>query len=352
MRKRARGTSHSQRMIEACEPRVLLSTIYVDASVTGATHDGTSWNTAFADLQQGLAAAAAGDEIHVADGTYKPTQATDRAISFVLTHEINLKGGYGGSGAVDPNARNSVTVLSGELGISGASDNSWNVISATGPGFSVSIDGFTITQASAGAFFILDADATISNCTFTQNTSAGYGAAIYSSHGRLTVHDSRFSNNSATNHGYGGAVSGDGAMAFANCSFRENSASWAGGAISGLQLELSNCEFIDNSAEEWGGAVNTAAGIFDNCTFTRNTSSEYAGAVMSFAASFRNCAFNGNSAGLSGGAIADGYGAKFDQCAFVGNSAARSGGAIFSIIAYASPIAPILRNWGGSCPSR
>jgi len=71
MRKRARLTSKPRQMIEPFELRLLLSTIYVDANATGATHDGTSWPTAFVDLQQGLALAVAGDEIHVADGTYK-----------------------------------------------------------------------------------------------------------------------------------------------------------------------------------------------------------------------------------------------------------------------------------------
>src|SRR3954465_2033726 len=92
--------------IELIERRMLLSTtIYVDANATGAVHDGTSWNTAFVDLQQGLTAAVSGDEIHVADGTYKPTSGTARYISFELKDGLIIEGGYAGYGAADPNAR-------------------------------------------------------------------------------------------------------------------------------------------------------------------------------------------------------------------------------------------------------
>src|SRR6188768_4163455 len=89
-------------IIEAIEPRVLLSTtIYVDVNSFGAVHNGTSWASAFVDLQHALAAAASGDEIHVADGTYKPTSTTDRTISFQLKNGVSLIGGYAGFGAVN-----------------------------------------------------------------------------------------------------------------------------------------------------------------------------------------------------------------------------------------------------------
>jgi len=65
---------------ERLEGRVLLSkTVYVDVNSSGPVRDGTSWGSAFTDLQLGLGAAASGDEIHVADGVYKPTSGPSRS---------------------------------------------------------------------------------------------------------------------------------------------------------------------------------------------------------------------------------------------------------------------------------
>ena len=80
---RIKGLKSKRLILEAIEPRLLLSkTVYVDANAAGAVHDGASWNTAFVDHQQGLAAAVSGDEIHVADGTYVPSSALNTVLSF------------------------------------------------------------------------------------------------------------------------------------------------------------------------------------------------------------------------------------------------------------------------------
>lgn len=61
--------------------------IYVNEPAPGG--GGTSWADAFADLQDALKAASAGDEIWVAAGKYTPSDA-DATTSFVLPVEVAL----------------------------------------------------------------------------------------------------------------------------------------------------------------------------------------------------------------------------------------------------------------------
>ena len=49
---------------------VVADTIYVDTDSTGPAHDGSSWCDAYLYLQDALAVATAGDEIHVAEGVW------------------------------------------------------------------------------------------------------------------------------------------------------------------------------------------------------------------------------------------------------------------------------------------
>lgn len=72
--------------------------IYVDADAAGPVHDGRTWCTAFADLQDGLRAAAesggAITEVRVANGVYRPDCGSgDRRASFELLNGVSLRGG-------------------------------------------------------------------------------------------------------------------------------------------------------------------------------------------------------------------------------------------------------------------
>jgi hypothetical protein len=126
---------------------VSADTYFVDDSVS-TSGDGSSWAEAFKTLQEGFAAAVTGDEIRVGQGTYKP--GSTRTDSFVL-ERVDLLGGWAGFGAGNPDARDPftyLTILSGEIGSAGYSDNVYHVVTASDSDMvpqDTLVDGFIIT---------------------------------------------------------------------------------------------------------------------------------------------------------------------------------------------------------------
>lgn len=117
--------------------------IYVDVDATG-NNDGTSWADAFTDLQDALAASVDGYEIWVAEGTYYPTDDSDRDISFTMVDGVSLYGGFTGTETSldERDWENNVTTMSGDIGTKDDnSDNTYQIVVAANN----LIDGFTIT---------------------------------------------------------------------------------------------------------------------------------------------------------------------------------------------------------------
>ncbi len=117
--------------------------IYVDSAAVGFDiyHDGTSWKTAFFDLQDAIAIADSGDQIWIAKGTYFPTScdncdSEDRDVSFQVPQFVNLIGGFIGDEASIPDRRmdsmslfhSNATILSGNIGLDGRVDDNSKVI--------------------------------------------------------------------------------------------------------------------------------------------------------------------------------------------------------------------------------
>jgi hypothetical protein len=103
------------------QPKVM----YVDAHAVGI-HDGTTWQSAFRDLQDALYAAsvdpqraALGIEIHISQGVYTADHGTlNPLMSFTLASAVTLMGGFAGLLGANPNERDPgrfATVLSGDL---------------------------------------------------------------------------------------------------------------------------------------------------------------------------------------------------------------------------------------------
>jgi hypothetical protein len=129
-------------------------TIYVDVDATGA-NDGSSWENAYTALQPALDEAAAGDEIWVAAGTYKPTHESlpgnARSATFQLKNGVAVYGGFDPSvGDTDWDDRDwtaNVTVVSGDRGTAGyAPDNSYHVFYHPAAPYSTALPSPAATQ--------------------------------------------------------------------------------------------------------------------------------------------------------------------------------------------------------------
>jgi hypothetical protein len=282
--------------------------IYVDADAPGPTHDGSSWDLAFTDLQIALGAALPGNEIWVAAGTYKPTDGADRTISFQMKKGVAIYGGFDPpAGATEWEHRDWVlheTILSGDIGTQGdASDNSYHVFchpAGTDLDSSAVLDGVTVTggNANAGApphedgagMYNDGSSPTLANVTFTGNSAGYYGGGMANANSSApTLTDCTFAGNSSNGYGGGMANYQDSSPVLANCTFVGNTIVQGGGGIfNGYWSSpvLTNCTFQDNSAGFGGGLYNHySSPVLTNCTIAGNTVAVLAGGVHNSAES-------------------------------------------------------------------
>lgn len=284
--------------------------------------NGTSWATAYADLQ--LALAHAGSlEIWVARGRYRPSPIGDRAARFTLRSGVAIYGGFAGTESErferDPRAQ--VTILTGDLagddavgsgrgwylGAQGYGDNSYRVVQADQADATARLDGFVIE-----AGYAFDTTGGITNASGLLLDACS-----------MTVHD---------------------------CTFRHCFSYWAGGAISvvGGNPTLSSCRVLENMTTDGvGGGLSIHAGTATvrDGEFAANTSRGYVngngGALyvdFDASATVQGCRFvdnesrtfaGGRSPASGGGVFVGGDGTSFDRCTFVGN-VANGGGGVFS----------------------
>jgi hypothetical protein len=227
--------------------------IYVNSAASGGDN-GTSWASAYTDLQDALARATEGFEIWVAAGSYKPADDSDRNKSFELNEGVSLYGGFTGM-ETDLSQRDwkqNETVLSGDIGIQDdISDNTFHVVVGIGGSL---LDGFTVTKGNA------------SGDTSFGNIGAGIRTPSYSE---------------------GFPPPNDKAVTINNCIIRDNNASSAGGLCASYfsKVNINETQFINNIGGDLycrGKFLSISA-----CTFT--------GYIEIYrGVSFINCEFNGS----------------------------------------------------------
>jgi predicted outer membrane repeat protein len=317
-------------------------TIFVDANAPPAG-GGNSWPTAYNYLQDGLADATLGDQIRVANGTYRPDQdaadpdgSNSTSATFTLIDGVGLYGGYAGFGAPDPNHRD---IQQYETTLTGTLDggNSFHVVT-TGTGISTTtvIDGFTITgghaNTSGGGMYNNPGSPTVVNCFFRGNSANVYGGGMYNNNNSPVLTDCTFTGNSADKYG-GGLYNQTSSPEITNCTFTQNSSLERGGGIcnySNSNPEVTDCRFTGNSSTNDGGGIYNRSSSPDivNCIFTGNSSTNDGGGMYNYSADPQvvNCTFSGNYADISGAMHNDYSDPQVTNCTFAGNWAISNGG--------------------------
>lgn len=219
---------------------------------------------------------------------------------------------------------NSVTITGSAAGITVSGDSATRILNINAPG---------------------TANVVITGLTFEDGLANGDGGAILNANENLTIRDSRFVDNRATNSGDGGAINTQGALLMENCVLTGNSAEGRGGAVfaytPNLDVTIRNSNFgFNTNTFGRGGAIylqDAANMLIDGCTFSGNISGSVGGGValdgeVGTVGIVRNTAFAGNSSGFAGGGLSiDGDGAEFlvQNSTFNGNTTGDLGGAIY-----------------------
>ncbi len=297
---------------------------------------GISWEHASDDLQAMINLSVSGDEIWVANGTYKPTQklaetdltgnpTTERDKSFLLKSGVRIYGGFAGNETLlsDRDAIHTQTILSGDIGVADDdSDNAYHVVVAVNVTMATILDGFIITKGNgAAATGIL----TVSGALVGRGSGGGLTIAS-----KQTFHDPH----NAT-------------PSIFNCTFRDNKATQGGGALityappagemipGGRRVRLFNCRFYNNSAAGSGGALyislsplvpawtigQSAFVEIVNSAFWNNTALDKGGAIFNI---FSIVATNSTNTAMLSGAL------TLTNCTIAQNTAAVGGGAMRS----------------------
>ncbi|MHC5024192.1 MAG: right-handed parallel beta-helix repeat-containing protein [Planctomycetota bacterium] len=257
---------------------VCLATTIARAADITVNHDGTADHST---IQAAIDAAAPGDTVRVAAGTYR--------------ERITLREGVAVIGADEAH-----TILEG--------DGQGPVVRAEHVDGTASLEAFTITggaAASGGGLVCIDASPTITRCTFQGNRATMRGGGIFNDQGsRPQIRLCTFRDNTAM-PGFGGGMANAGRSqpTLVEVTFSGNQAE-RGGAVrneDGSDADLSDVLFSGNLATSRGGAIDNVDSDprIADCIFSGNLADDGGGiANQRSSPVIDGCTFSGNLAGL------------------------------------------------------
>ncbi|MCK4412544.1 MAG: hypothetical protein KAY32_03265 [Candidatus Eisenbacteria sp.] len=267
----------------------------------------------FATIEEAISAAADGDVIELADGTFSGPGNRDIDL---LGKAITIRSQTGNAEACRIDCQGSET----------AHHRAFHFHSGEGP--ESRLERVTITNGYIGdgaAIYVESLAApTLTGCIFRTNTALSGGGALYC-FGDVSVTNCHFYDNLAASRG-GAVFCFHNQSIFQDCLFSRNCAINWGGAVSCVASlpHLVDCTFLENTAYGSGAFSSDqwSHPILLRCTFLSNTATHSAGGAASVEfASFTDCLFVGNASPLQGGAVWFSYPTSFTQCTFARNVA-------------------------------
>ncbi len=249
----------------------------------------------YATIKGAIDAAVEGDTILVADGTYTGSLNLNLTWDGSEKH-LTLKSENGPENCIidcEENGRGFEFISS--------SQNSQDVI-----------DGFTITNSSAGGIFCQAASPTIRNCVITGNSSEDYGGGIYCEASSSLIQNCAITGNTAACSGGGILCYDNPSLTITDCTITGNTATYdSGGGIASYYnsgVLIANCIISGNTAEYAGGIYCEASSPHvQNCVISGNSAEDHAGGIDCYDNSspvITNCTITGNTVSVSaGGAI-------------------------------------------------
>lgn len=332
-------------------PSALARVWFVDGAVQESGHGG-SWSQAFKTIQESLDATQAWDQVWIKTGTYlldatlapdvpitllggfaggesSPAQrdiaanptvidGNDATLCLYITRTTVVNGltiqrGNDGNGTYGFVGGGGIHVLGARLILRHCTIRENNGSTCSGicaERSSLLLVGCTLRDnrvlsdpSGGGALDLRDSRATILRSSFVGNSRTEGGAIFIHPDSSALIGHSIFEGNAARFGG--GAIHSSGAdLDLVGCTFRDNSVSNAGGAISAVNMRAVNCQFVDNAADIAGAAI-ASGSVFTNCLFVGNTANA-AGACQLESSTLAHCTLYGNT-GFS--EIVQGYGA-------------------------------------------
>ncbi len=245
---------------------VCAKTWYVDGAVS-ASGDGTSPETAFKTIREGLNAASNGDTVIVAEGTYGENVAfqgknivltsTDPADSGVVERTVIRRTG---SVITFAGTEDGTCVLSGFTIRNGSAPFGGGICGGTEEvrtQANIRNNVITANSATANGGGIAYCDGVIEYNTISNNMAAGDGGGLYWCQG--TIQYNTISNNNVTSGG-GGIGNGGGGLAYCHGAIQHNT--------------------IAGNNGRWGGGLILCDGVIQNNVISRNTADEGGGLIL------------------------------------------------------------------------